>query len=155
MKKRCFTKRGYQRLLARKRELSRTLKEAKLKTIPSARSEPGNLWHDNAAFEQAEREVDRLTLLLREVEESLSRAKLVDLHSLPKDKVNIGRKVSLKLDGEEETYQIVGWGEGDPKKGKVSYASAMGKALLGRKRGESVKIKTAQRELTAKITAIT
>jgi transcription elongation factor GreA len=57
--------------------------------------------------------------------------------------VAMGSTVRFAEDGEgEETYRIVGPAEADPKAGRVSYESALGKALIGHKTGEEVEIKT-------------
>ncbi|HSS94096.1 MAG TPA: transcription elongation factor GreA [Candidatus Dormibacteraeota bacterium] len=57
--------------------------------------------------------------------------------------VAMGSTVRFAENGEgEETYRIVGPAEADPKAGRVSYESALGKALIGHKAGEEVEIKT-------------
>jgi transcription elongation factor GreA len=57
--------------------------------------------------------------------------------------VAMGSTVRFQEDGEgEETYRIVGPAEADPKAGRVSYESALGKALIGHRVGEEVEIKT-------------
>lgn len=59
--------------------------------------------------------------------------------------VAMGSTVRFAEDGEaEETYRIVGPAEADPKAGRVSYESALGKALIGHRVGEEVEIKTTQ-----------
>lgn len=57
--------------------------------------------------------------------------------------VSMGSTVRFQEDGEgEEMYRIVGPAEADPKAGRVSYESALGKALIGHRIGEEVEIKT-------------
>ena len=57
--------------------------------------------------------------------------------------VAMGSTVRFQEDGEgEETYRIVGPAEADPKSGRVSYESALGKALIGHRIGEEVEIRT-------------
>ncbi len=57
--------------------------------------------------------------------------------------VSMGSTVRFQEDGEgEETYRIVGPAEADPKSGRVSYESALGKALIGHRVGEEVEIRT-------------
>ncbi len=57
--------------------------------------------------------------------------------------VAMGSTVRFEEDGEgQETYRIVGPAEADPKAGRVSYESALGKALIGHRVGEEVEIKT-------------
>jgi transcription elongation factor GreA len=57
--------------------------------------------------------------------------------------VAMGSTVKFQEDGEgEETYRIVGPAEADPKAGRVSYESALGKALIGHRVGDEVEVKT-------------
>src|SRR5216683_967394 len=57
--------------------------------------------------------------------------------------VAMGSTVRFEEDGEgQETYRIVGPAEADPKAGRVSYESALGKALIGHRVGDEVEIKT-------------
>ncbi len=57
--------------------------------------------------------------------------------------VAMGSTVRFQEDGEgEEMYRIVGPAEADPKSGRVSYESALGKALIGHRVGEEVEIRT-------------
>jgi len=57
--------------------------------------------------------------------------------------VAMGSTVKFQEDGEgEESYRIVGPAEADPKAGRVSYESALGKALIGHRVGDEVEIKT-------------
>jgi transcription elongation factor GreA len=55
---------------------------------------------------------------------------------------------------DEESYRIVGPAEADPKAGRVSFESAVGKALLGHRPGEHVEIKTPHGAYTVRITAV-
>src|SRR5712692_5640200 len=57
--------------------------------------------------------------------------------------VAMGSTVRFREDGQdEEMYRIVGPAEADPKAGRVSYASALGKALIGHRVGDEVEIRT-------------
>jgi transcription elongation factor GreA len=67
----------------------------------------------------------------------------------------MGSTVHFTEDGaDEETYRIVGPAEADPKAGRVSYESALGKALIGHKVGEEVEIKTPNSTYSVKIVGI-
>ncbi|MGZ6005666.1 MAG: GreA/GreB family elongation factor, partial [Candidatus Saccharimonadales bacterium] len=57
-------------------------------------------------------------------------------------KVQLGSVVKLKGDGKTKEFQVVGTVEADPLSGKISDESPIGQALLGKKEGESVEIKT-------------
>ena len=69
--------------------------------------------------------------------------------------VDMGSTVHFSEDGAGvETYRIVGPAEADPKAGRVSYESALGKALIGHKVGEEVEIKTPSSTYSVKIVGI-
>ena len=72
----------------------------------------------------------------------LRNAKLIDDEEISTDVVSIGSKVLVKdLEYDEEMeYTIVGSAEADPYEGKISNESPVGKALLGRKKGEVVEV---------------
>ena len=69
--------------------------------------------------------------------------------------VAMGNTVRFAEDGaDEETYRIVGPAEADPKAGRVSYESALGKALIGHRVGDEVEVKTPSGAYSVRITAI-
>jgi len=69
--------------------------------------------------------------------------------------VDMGSTVHFQEDGEdEETYRIVGPAEADPKAGRVSYESALGKALMGHKAGEEVDIVTPNSRYRVRIVGV-
>ena len=72
----------------------------------------------------------------------LRKAKIVQEEDVKGDKVNIGLKVTVKdIDtGDKEVFSIVGATESDPFNGKISTESSVGKALIGKKKGETVAI---------------
>ncbi len=87
-------------------------------------------------------------------EQGMKEARINELEAIIKNHVLIERKagnglvamgstVRFREDGEdEETYRIVGPAEADPKAGRVSYESALGKALIGHRVGDEVEIST-------------
>lgn len=69
--------------------------------------------------------------------------------------VAMGSTVRFSEDGaDEETYRIVGPAEADPKAGRVSYESALGKALIGHRVGDEVEIKTPNSVYSVRIVGI-
>lgn len=70
--------------------------------------------------------------------------------------VQVGCEVTIQpKDEPAETYRIVGAAEADPRNGKISYESPMGAALLGRRKGDRVKVETPGGDWEVKITQIT
>ena len=87
-------------------------------------------------------------------EQGFIEARIAELEAIVKNHVLIDRPTAggavqlgstvrfTEEDGPEETYRIVGPAESDPKAGKVSNESSIGRALLGRKAGEEVDVQT-------------
>jgi len=85
--------------------------------------------------------------------QSLNEGRIVELEEMLKnivvikkpagtDYVQVGSQVIVERDGAEEVYSIVGSEEADPIAGKISNESPMGKAFLGKRRGDTVEVKT-------------
>jgi len=68
--------------------------------------------------------------------------------------VGLGHTVTIESDGRERTYQILGAAETNPKQGIISHNSPIGAAIIGRKVGETVRIKLAKRDVEYKILKI-
>jgi transcription elongation factor GreA len=96
---------------------------------------------ENAEYSSARQEQERVEGRIAEIENILQNVEII---KKPKgdSKVQLGSKVTLK-DGDTKTFQVVGTVEADPLNGKISDESPIGKALLGRKLGDEVEIKTA------------
>ena len=125
----------------RRIEVSEHLKEAKSYGDLSENAE-----YDAAKNEQAELE-DRIQKL---------NGKIVTEAEMTGDHVNLGLGVRVKdmKTKEEFTYTIVGINQADPFEDKISNESPVGKALLGRKKGETVEIQTENGVLNYKIMEI-
>jgi len=72
------------------------------------------------------------------------------------DDVRIGSEVTIVEEGsdDEETYMIVGAAEANPREGKISNESPIGSALLGRRKGDKVRVKTPGGEVMFQIKRI-
>ena len=68
--------------------------------------------------------------------------------------IAIGSQITVQVKAAKKDFEIVGDGESDPLKGKISYQSPIGKALLGRKLGEKVTIVTPGGEIDYEILAV-
>lgn len=107
--------------------------------IRSAR-ELGDL-AENAEYQSARADQERNEARIAEVEHILSNVEVI---KKPKgdSKVQLGSTVKLKGAKTTKEFQVVGTVEADPLNGKISDESPIGQALLGRKEGEEVEIKT-------------
>ncbi|CDR83432.1 transcription elongation factor GreA [Lactobacillus delbrueckii subsp. lactis] len=97
---------------------------------------------ENSEYDAAKDEQMRLEERIDAVSEQLKYAVIVDTDAVDPDEVSIGKTVTVTEVGEDEpeTCEIVGSSQSDPFHGKVSNESPIGKALLGHKKGETVKI---------------
>jgi transcription elongation factor GreA len=121
-------------------------------TIRIAR-EQGDL-SENAEYQAAKQDQERQETRISELEHILKNVAVI---KKPKgsDKVSQGVTVALKsASGKEKTFTIVGTVEADPMNGKISDESPIGKALIGKKKGEDVEIVTPADTTTYKIVSI-
>lgn len=107
---------------------------------------------ENAEYQTARLEQERLEARISEVEHILNNVEVI---AKPKgdSKVQLGSMVTLK-NGATKQFQVVGTVEADPLQGKISDESPIGQALLGKKVGDAVEIKTPAETATYKITQI-
>lgn len=109
---------------------------------------------ENAEYQTAREEQDRLETRISELDHVLQNAKLI---KKPKanGEVKLGSSVKLKSsEGKPKEFQVVGTMEADPLNGKISDESPIGKVLLNKKVGDKVEIKTPTETATYKITHI-
>ena len=111
---------------------------------------------ENAEYDSAKNEQAELEERIHQLEEMLRKAKIVQEEDVKGDKVNIGLKVTVKdIDtGDKEVFSIVGATESDPFNGKISTESSVGKALIGKKKGETVAIEVPDGIINYKIMKI-
>jgi transcription elongation factor GreA len=109
---------------------------------------------ENAEYQSARQEQDKNETRISEVEHILQNLELIE-SPRGDSKVQLGSMIKLKSeDGKTKEFQVVGTVEADPLEGKISDESPIGKALLGKKEGEAVEIKTPAETATYKIVEI-
>jgi len=99
---------------------------------------------ENAEYEAAKNEQAFVEGRIQELDLLLATAKIIEDNGKKKgDVVQLGSKATIKEGNfEAETFTIVGAAEANPREGKISHESPIGKAILNRKVGESVKVET-------------
>lgn len=97
---------------------------------------------ENAEYEAAKEEQQHHELRISKLEHTLSRAKLIEAKDLPNDKIYILSRVKVRdlKTNEIFEYLLVSPEESNFEQNKISVASPIGKALLGKTQGESVEI---------------
>ncbi len=97
---------------------------------------------ENAEYHAAKERQSFVSARLGQIQSRLREFSMVDVAKIPRDRVGLGSQVVvLDIDKDEEaTYNLVTSEEADVTKGKISTSSPIGKGLLGKKVGDSVKI---------------
>ncbi|WP_022673712.1 transcription elongation factor GreA [Novosphingopyxis baekryungensis] len=96
---------------------------------------------ENAEYHAAKERQGQVEATISDIEDKLSRAQVIDPADLSGDKVVFGSTITLLDENDKPiTYQIVGEAEADAKKGKLSYSSPLGRALIGKKVDEEVEV---------------
>ena len=137
-----MTNKGYQFLMEELKRLKTVERPKNIREIEEARGH-GDL-SENAEFHAAKERQSMLDVQIREVEDRLARAQVIDVSKLSGDKVVFGATVSLADGdtGDKVVYQIVGDHEAEPKNGKISISSPIARALIGRSEGDEVQVRT-------------
>jgi transcription elongation factor GreA len=130
----------------RRREVAGRIKEAR---------EFGDI-SENAEYDDAKNEQAMLEARIAALEDKLRSATVVDASDLGTDVVRVGSVVHVKEEnsGKSTKYTIVGSAEAKPAEMRLSNESPVGKALIGRKRGDEVTVTTPRGERKLKITKI-
>lgn len=98
---------------------------------------------ENSEYDAAKEEMQMLELRIAQLEQTLTRTRVLDPNEVRTDKVYIFSKVQLldMLSNKTIEYQLVSTEEADIVKGKISTDSPIGKSLLGKQVGEEVSVK--------------
>jgi transcription elongation factor GreA len=132
----------------RKREEYETIVSKKIpensKAIATAR-EHGDL-KENSEYKMAKQDQQVLMGKKTLLEKDLGRARITDFKEASTEQVSVGSIVTVRAGSSQTTYTLLGVWDGNPDKNILSYKTPMGAALLGKKVGDSVKVKTGASE---------
>ncbi len=133
-------------LNVRRREIAEQIAEAKAE---------GDL-RENAGYDEAKNAQAFVEGRIRELEVKIRNAQIIDDTNSPTNLVALGRKVVVQEEGtnDEESYVIVGSTEADPRNGRISNESPIGKALMGKRKGAKVTVTTPGGDINFKIIRI-
>jgi transcription elongation factor GreA len=148
-----LTPEGLSNLKAELETLSTTGRREVAGRIKEAR-EFGDI-SENAEYDDAKNAQAMLEARIAQLEDRLRSATVIDASGLDNDVVRVGSKVHVQEAGGKSTlYTIVGSAEASPAERRLSNESPVGKALLGRRKGEEVSFTTPKGERRLKITKI-
>jgi transcription elongation factor GreB len=129
--------------------------------LASLRAELRALHDARAALVAAAEEPDRarelaaLASRVRELEERIASAVLVEPGEHPRDEVRFGARVTVRGEGgDERQYEIVGVDEADAGAGRVAFVAPLARALLGKRVGDVVTLRTPRGEEELEVIAI-
>ncbi|MBA2568163.1 MAG: transcription elongation factor GreA [Actinobacteria bacterium] len=142
MKEVILTPEGYKKLKEEIEHLSNVKRREVADRIRTAR-EFGDI-AENAEYDDAKNEQALLEHRIMLLEERLLSARVITKKEIAKDVVSVGSHVKLRDVAAKETveYHIVGSAEANPDANKLSNESPVGKAILGKKKGETVEVTT-------------
>lgn len=146
-----ITQEGLEKL---KKELSDLLQEkrpAVAQRIKEAR-DMGDI-SENAEYDAARQEQAFVEGRVAELEELIKSSELIT-EETGTDEVRVGSKVTVRIDGGEETFYIVGAHEADPLENKISHESPLGASLVGKKIGDTFEVEAPIGKLIYKIIKI-
>ena len=108
---------------------------------------------ENAEYDSAKNDQAHLEARIATLEERLKNARVVTKKEIRSGEVSVGTKVRLRDMGANKTveYHIVGSAEANPAENKLSNESPVGKAIMGRKKGETVEVAAPRGTLKFKI----
>jgi transcription elongation factor GreA len=96
---------------------------------------------ENAEYHAAKERQGQVEASIADIEDKLSRANIIDPTTLSGDRIVFGATVTLLDDAEKPVrYQIVGLAEADAKRGRISYNSPLGRALIGRRVEDEIEV---------------
>lgn len=135
-----YTQEGFEKLQAELSFRSKEERERIKVAIAEARSF-GDL-SENAEYDEARNEQAKNEARIKELEELIQHAVVVDDSETDAETVGLGSTVKVEKGGKEVEYKIVGSNEADPFANKISDMSPVGKALVGAKKGDTVSVTT-------------
>ena len=133
-----LTKEGYDQIVAELQLLKEEKLPQAIQRVAVARSF-GDL-SENAEYHSAREDLSFVEGRIAELEILKANAKIIQSTRKSKNQVDLGSTVTLKVVKEKHIYHIVGEWEANPEEKKISHQSPLGKALLGKIKGDEIEI---------------
>lgn len=108
---------------------------------------------ENSLYDQARANQSFVEGRIQELENVLERAQVITGEA-PNGEVGLGSHVVVHIDGDEETFSIVGEPEADPTHSRISHTSPLGQALMGKKVNDEVEVEAPVGTITYRILKI-
>ena len=137
-----ITKEGLENLKTELKQLQSIERPQNIRAIEEARAH-GDI-SENAEYHAAKERQSFIDVKISELKSVIGKSEVIDVENGPADRVVFGRTVLLcNLDTDEEIqYQLLGPYESEPEKGRISVHSPLGRMLIGKEKGDEIKVKT-------------
>ncbi len=140
-KKKIFvTKQGLEELKNELKELEKVNRPQVLERVSQARA-MGDL-SENSEYTAAREELSLIDSRIEELGEMLKKIEIIDETKAAKkgSQIQLGSKVTVKINGKKEVFELVGEWEADPQEKKISHESPLGKALIGKALNDKIEV---------------
>jgi len=154
MKEYRLTKEGYDKLIKEQEDLINNKRKEIAERLKDAKDNAGDL-SENTEYEYAKNEQAFIEGRIEQINEILNNHVIINGND-KKGIVDIGSTVELKdlENNKKRKYLLVSSVESDPENHKISDESPMGRAILGKKSGDEIEVKTPQSKLKLKIVKV-
>lgn len=146
-----LTEKGFEALKKELEQLLKVKRPALVDRLSNARSQ-GDL-SENSDYQNAKEELEFLEGRIEELQLVIKNAKVVKDTNNGKN-VGVGTKVTVRVNGVKNTFEIVGEWEADMTNKKISHASPLGSALVGKKIGEKFEVEAPVGKILYEVVAI-
>ncbi len=146
-----LTEKGLEALKKELEQLLKVKRPALVDRLSNARSQ-GDL-SENSDYQNAKEELEFLQGRIEELQLVIKNAKVVKDTNNGKN-VGVGTKVTIRVNGVKNTFEIVGEWEADMANKKISHASPLGSALVGKKIGEKFEVEAPVGKILYEVVAI-
>jgi transcription elongation factor GreA len=143
---------GYRQLVDELAQLEKTSLPEAIERLAKAR-DFGDL-SENAEYHSAKEALSAMEGRVEELKDILTRVIVVDVQKAGLEMVGLGSVVHIEVNGAKHEFTIVGEWEADPAAKKISHESPLGKALMGKKVGESVEVEAPSGTITYNIKSV-
>lgn len=147
------TQKGLEELKSELENLQKKKRAEVVERVASARS-MGDL-SENSEYHAAKEELSLVDGRIEELEELIKKVEIIkEDGGKASGVIKLGSQVTIKVNGKEEIFSLVGEWEADPHDKKISHESPLGKALIGKKPGDKVEVEAPAGKITYNILKI-
>ena len=132
------TKKGLEELKSELEKLQKKKRAEVVERVAAARS-MGDL-SENSEYHAAKDELSLVDGRIEELEDIIKKVQIIEEDGNDSGIIQLGSQVTIKVNGKEEVFSLVGEWEADPHEKKISHESPLGKALIGKKPGDKIEV---------------